>query len=89
MGAAALDVVTTLAGGSESFKDWLALSDDVGPLSGKTISAVVVWLVAWAMLHPLLRHCRLSRGILITTGILVFIGLLGVFPIFFEAFAPE
>jgi hypothetical protein len=89
IGIAALGVVTTLAEVSESFKDWLAFSDDVGPLSGKTIAAVIVWLVAWAILHPLLRRRRLSRAILIATGILVLIGVVGTFPIFFEAFAPE
>lgn len=89
IGVAALGVVTTLAEASESFKDWLAFSDDVGPLSGKTIIAVVVWLVAWAILHPLLRRSRLSSGILIITAILVLIGVAGTFPVIFEAFAPE
>ena len=89
IGVAALGIVTTLAEASESFKDWLAWSEDVGPLSGKTIIAVVVWLVAWAVLHPLLRRSRLTTGILAITGILVLIGVVGTFPIFFEAFAPE
>src|SRR6266704_1241965 len=48
VGAAALGVVTTLAEASTRVSDWLAWSDRVGPLSGKTIMAVVVWLVAWA-----------------------------------------
>jgi len=33
----------------------LQWSDAVGPLSGKTIVAVVVWLVAWAILYAALR----------------------------------
>ncbi len=89
IGAAALGVVTTLAEASETVKDWLGFSESVGPLSGKTIVAVVVWLVAWIVLHPLLRRRRLSNGILIATGILVLVGVVGTFPVFFEAFASE
>ncbi|HEX6326902.1 MAG TPA: hypothetical protein VFZ72_10045 [Jiangellaceae bacterium] len=87
IGVAALGVATTLAEASETVKDWLSLTDSVGPLSGKTIFAVVVWLVAWIVLHPLLRRGRLGAGVLIATGILVLVGLVGTFPIFFEAFA--
>lgn len=89
IGAAALGVTTTLAVVSETVKDWLGFSESVGPLPGKTIVAVVVWLLAWIVLHPLLRRSRVSNGILIATGILVLVGVVGTFPIFFEAFASE
>jgi hypothetical protein len=48
-------VFTTLAEASTSVKDWLQWSDAVGPLSGKVIMAVLVWLVSWAILHVVLR----------------------------------
>ena len=89
IGAAALGLVTTVAAASETVNDWLRLSESVGPLSGKTIFAVVVWLVAWAVLHPLLRRSRVSSAVLAITAVLVLIGVIGTFPIFFEAFAPE
>jgi hypothetical protein len=89
VGSAALGLLTTLAEVSESFKDWLALTEDVGPLSGKTTYAVGVWLVAWAVLHWLIRPARVTRTVLVITAVLIGLGVLGTFPVFFEAFAPE
>jgi hypothetical protein len=90
IGAAALGLFTTLAEASESFSDWLAWSDDVGPLSGKTILAVAVWLVAWAILHIVLRKRQRGVASALTIGlILVAAGLVGTFPTFFQAFAPD
>jgi hypothetical protein len=51
IGATALGFFTTLAEASEGVKDWLQWSDAVGPLSGKVLMAVLVWLVAWVVLH--------------------------------------
>jgi hypothetical protein len=56
IGAFALGLVTTLAEASEGIRNWLQWSDPVGPLSGKVIMAVLVWLVAWAILHVALRR---------------------------------
>ncbi|HEX6761136.1 MAG TPA: hypothetical protein VF086_22400 [Propionibacteriaceae bacterium] len=90
IGAAVLGFLTTLAAASTTVNGWLALNSAVGPLSGKTMFAVVVWLATWAVLHPILRmRARLTTGVLITTGVLLFLGLLGTFPPFFEAFAAE
>jgi hypothetical protein len=89
VGIAALGVVTTVAAASETVSDWLRLSESVGPLSGKTIFAILVWLVAWAVLHPLMRRSRVSGAVLVITAVLVLIGVIGTFPIFFEAFEPE
>ena len=90
VGAAVLGLLTTLAAASTTVNGWLTLSPTVGPLSGKTIFAVVAWLATWAVLHPILRtRARLTTGVLITTGVLLFLGLLGTFPTFFEAFATD
>ncbi|HZA00050.1 MAG TPA: hypothetical protein VE575_14920, partial [Acidimicrobiales bacterium] len=51
VGCLALGVLTTLAEASTAIHDWLELSSDVGPLAGMTVVAVIVWLVAWAVLH--------------------------------------
>jgi hypothetical protein len=32
------------------------VSDEVGPLSGKTIMAVIVWLLSWAILHAVYHN---------------------------------
>jgi hypothetical protein len=88
IGAFALGVLTTLAEASEGFKDFLNLYDPVGPLSGKTIGAVIIWLIAWAVLHLMYREkATESRKVLIASLILIGLGVLGSFPIFFQAFA--
>ena len=90
IGAAALGLLTTLAEASDSFSDWLAWTDDVGPLSGKTILAVAGWLVAWAILHIVLRNRQRGFAPALAIGlVLVAAGLVGTFPTFFQAFAPE
>jgi hypothetical protein len=62
----------------------------VGPLSGKTIMAVIVWLVAWVILHTIYRSRPYeTRRAFIIAMVLVGLGVLGTFPTFFQAFAPD
>ncbi|GAA4286539.1 hypothetical protein [Georgenia daeguensis] len=90
VGAFALGVLTTLAEASEGLKQLLNLYDPVGPLSGKTVGAVIVWLVAWAVLHVMYRGKAIeTRKALTASLILIGLGVLGTFPIFFQAFAAE
>jgi hypothetical protein len=90
IGAFALGVVTTLAEASTSVKDGLEWSKRVGPLSGKTIVAVIVWLVAWATLHVVYRNRPLeTRRALIIALVLIALGVLGTFPDFFQLFTAE
>jgi hypothetical protein len=90
IGAFALGLLTTLAEASAGFRERLILNAGVGPLSGKTIWATVIFIVAWAVLHGRLRHRDgLLRSATIAFVVLTALGLLGTFPIFFQAFAPE
>jgi hypothetical protein len=90
VGATALGALTTAAEASADVKDLLELNADVGPLSGKTIFAVVVWLVAWAVLHVVYRNRPYeTRRALTIALVLVGLGVLGTFPTFFQAFASE
>ena len=87
VGAAALGVVTTLAEVSEGVREWLQWSDAVGPLSGKVIVAVLVWLVAWAVLHVALRRRPYeTRRALVVSLVLIAVGVVGTFPTFFQLF---
>ena len=90
IGAAALGLLTTLAEASTSVHDWLDWNADVGPLSGKTILAVAVWLVAWAVLHVIYRNrpYETRRALTIAT-VLIALGVLGTFPTFFQAFTAD
>jgi hypothetical protein len=90
IGSFVLGLMTTLAEAIESLKEWLQFSDPVGPLSGKTIIGVGAFLVAWPILHVVLRGRRVSdRSVYWATGILVAAGLLMTFPSFFQRFAAE
>jgi hypothetical protein len=89
VGSFALGLFTTLAEASTAVKDWLQWSDPVGPLSGKTGMAVLVWLVSWVALHLWLRgKAYETRKAMLVASILIALGVLGTFPTFFEAFAP-
>lgn len=90
VGAFVLGLLTTLNEASTGVHDFLEFDEDAGPLSGKTILAVIAYLASWAVLHGLWRRQNpLLRPILIATVVLVALGILGTFPTFFQAFASE
>jgi hypothetical protein len=90
IGAAVLGLATTLNEASTGIHDALEWSDDVGPLSGKTIVAVIAYLGSWAILHVLWRRQNVAlRPIFIAWFVLIALGVLGTFPTFFQAFASE
>jgi hypothetical protein len=87
VGALALGVVTTWAEASSGFKNALNWYNPVGPLSGKTIVAVLVWLAAWAVLHVVYRRrSSETRRALTVSLVLIGLGVIGTFPTFFQAF---
>src|SRR6266508_1162781 len=87
-GAFALGLATTVSEASTTVSGWFDLYSKVGPLSGKTIFAVAVWLISWAVLHLTMRYTgRLTRTVLTITGVLIGLGVLGTFPTFFDLFA--
>jgi hypothetical protein len=90
IGAFVLGLLTTLSEASTGIHDFLDFNTDVGPLSGKTILAVVAYLGSWAILHALWRRQnRDLRPILVAAAALTALGILGTFPTFFQAFASE
>ena len=90
VGCAALGVLTTLAELSPRLKNVLNVYDPVGPLSGKTTVAVIVWLIAW---YALARrwHARppVMTSALVATFVLIGVGFVGTFPLFFELFTAH
>jgi hypothetical protein len=80
-----LGLTTSLAQGSKAIGGMLNFYDPVGPLSGKTIVAVVVWIVAWGVLASKWKAQSTDFGkVYKVTLILVGLGLLGTFPPFFD-----
>ena len=90
IGSFVLGLLTTLNEVSTGIHDFLEFDEDVGPLSGKTIIAVIAYVASWGVLHGLWRRQNPPlRPILIATAVLVALGVLGTFPTFFQAFASE
>jgi len=89
IGCLALGVVTTVAAASTAFANSIKLVNAVGPLSGKTTIAVVVWLLAWVGLHFAFRRQQVDfTRVFVIALILVGLGLVGTFPLFYDLFAP-
>jgi hypothetical protein len=87
IGCAALGVFIVLVELSPAIKSALTFNKGVGPLGGKTILAVAVWLVSWVALHVAWRRRELSFGkVWAATLALVGVGLIGTFPPFFQLF---
>jgi len=83
-----LGLLTTLNEASTKIHDWLIFDEGVGPLSGKTIVAVVLWLGSWAVLSVPLWRRNISYGMVIAVTVaFLAMGFIGTFPTFFELFA--
>ena len=90
IGSLALGVLTVWNEASKDVHDFLELNEGVGPLSGKTVFAILVYVIAWAVLAPIMWRKRLSWApILAATALLLAGGFIGTFPEFFQLFAPE
>lgn len=87
VGCVALGLCTSLVEASKPVKNALTLNVGVGPLSGKVAGAVLVWLVAWVILHFALRKSTMAfRTAFVIALIGIIIGLVGTFPLVFQAF---
>jgi hypothetical protein len=90
VGSAMLGLLTTVTEASPSVKAWLQWNDAVGPLSGKVGLTVITWLLAWAVAHAGLRRSAVETNrALIVAVVLIGVGVLGTFPLFFQLFAAE
>jgi hypothetical protein len=80
--------MTTLNEASAAVNSVMVWVRPVGPLSGKTGVGVIVWIAAWLVLASMYKGKsvdmdRIGRW----SWILIALGLLGTFPLFFERFA--
>jgi len=87
IGSAALGILTILSEASGAIGTALNWYAPVGPLSGKTILTVIIFILSWAGLHTMYRGKEVEfQRIAMISFILLAIGLLGTFPPFFELF---
>jgi hypothetical protein len=90
IGCAALGLFVVLAEVSTGLRSLLNFHNPVGPLSGKTTLAVVVWLAAWALLSRRFQATPPAwRTALLLTWVLIGLGFVGTFPPFFALFTPH
>ena len=87
IGCLVIGLMTTGAVISERLKSILNWWNPAGPLSGKTSVGVVVWLVAWAILHRAWKGQSTDlRKTMTISLILIALALVLTFPPVFEAF---
>jgi hypothetical protein len=88
IGCLAIGMFTTLNDAYTGVSTFLNLDKAVGPLSGKVMYGLLVWLISWAVLYVALRGKQISfnKGF-VTALVLVGLGLLGTFPTVFEFIA--
>ena len=88
IGVFVLGLLTTLNEANTDIHDFLDIKDRVGPLSGKTVFSVLVYLAVWVALVPVLwkRTVPFANAMLIAAA-LIALGFVGTFPKFFQLFA--
>jgi hypothetical protein len=87
IGAFAVGLMTVLVEASPAIKTAFTFLKPVGPLSGKTTVAVLIWLVAWAVLGNMWKDKDVAFDKIATTAfVFLALGLLFTFPPFFLLF---
>ena len=90
IGATTIGLLTVLAEASAGIKDALNWWSPAGPLTGKSLTGVVVFLVSWIVLHFIFRGKNVNFGrATMVAFILLALGILFTFPPFFVLFAAE
>ncbi len=90
IGALALGVITTLSEANATISNALNLYNPTGPLTGKIIFEVLVWAIAWVVLDSLWGDRQVNfKFAFAATLILIALGFLGTFPIFFNVVAGK
>ena len=89
IGVFVLGLNTFLSAAGEGVAEWFRFQNRVGPLSGKTTMAGVVWLVVWAVLAGALwrRNVRVE-WVWAAVIVLLVVGNLLMFPPIYERFEP-
>lgn len=87
IGVFVIGLATTMAEVTSTLRNALIWLRPVGPLSGKTGVGVIIWILAWVILASRFRGKNVEMGgIARWSWILIALGLLGTFPLFFELF---
>ncbi len=90
IGCLAMGIVTTLSEAAKSVANLLNLYKPVGPLSGKALVAVAIWLIAWVLLSRIAKAqpIKVTRWIG-AAFVFVALGILSTCPLFFDLFGDK
>jgi hypothetical protein len=78
-------IITDFSEASKAIEGILSFSAGVGALSGKSIVAIVIWLVSWAIFASKWKDQSVDFGkIYNVTLILIILGIVATFPLFFD-----
>lgn len=81
IGSFVLAVLAVAADHIVALKGWMVFYKPTGPLSGVTTSAIVMWLVAWAVLHARWKRRTVALGSIVAASlVLLALSLLLTFP---------
>jgi hypothetical protein len=85
IGCAVFGLLVDLAEAIPRVSSLLNFHNPVGDLSGKSIVAVVVWIVTWVVLNARWKHRNMVRPsiIMLISFVLILLALVAVFPPFF------
>jgi hypothetical protein len=89
IGSAAMGLITLIyeINDKSAFAKSMTWSKAVGGLSGKSMWAIIIFFVAWAILHYLWKDKDTDFARISSIAIaLLFVGLLGTFPPFWHLF---
>ena len=90
IGIFTLGVSATLKASSQTIRTILSFYPPTGPLSGQTTVAIVIWIIAWVVLHNHWKKQEVNfRKVFTITLILIALGMLMTFPPLFEIFFEE
>ena len=88
IGGAAFGIITDLSECCPRIAKLLRWYRPAGALSGVAISAILIWIIAWAALHACWKHQRIEKQLFLmtVTCLLALSALITTFPPFYEWF---
>src|SRR6266536_4889384 len=90
IGSAVLGLIIPISEALPAFKNALNWYNPVGPLMGKTLVAVIAYFVAWFLLHRAWKDRDVEFSTIWKIAlVLLAIGFIGSFPLFYELFTAS
>lgn len=90
IGSVALGLLVVLSEAVPAVRTFMDFYSPVGPLAGKSTYAVVAYVASWGVLTTVWKGKEISFHIAYTaTLVMIALGLLGSFPLLFDAFAAR